>query len=75
MAVVYNCLTLDGAAVSGMGLRHVLFELRRILIVIAVVLAIAFFLKYGNDIQKVKAIVENATGLVNSGIKYLNAKR
>jgi len=75
VAVVYDYLTPGGAAVSGVALRLVLFELRRILIVIVIVLAIAFFMKYGGDIQKAKAIVEGVSGLVNSGIKYLDAKK
>lgn len=71
IAVIYDYLTPSGAAVGGVALRLVLFELRRILVVIPVVLVIAFFLKYGGDIQKAKAIIEDARGLVNSGVKYL----
>lgn len=74
IAVIYDYLTPGGAAASAVALRLVLFELRKILVVIAVVLVIAFFLKYGGDIQKAKAIIEDVKGLVNSGVKYLEEK-
>lgn len=75
IAVIYDYLTPGSAAASGVALRLVLFELRRIVVVISVVLAIAFFLKYGGDIHKAKAIIEDAKGLVNSGAKYLEIKK
>lgn len=74
IAVIYGYLTPGGATASGVAVRLALFELRRILTVIMVVLTLIFLFKYGVDIQKVKEIIEDARGLVNSGVKYLGEK-
>lgn len=75
IAVIYDYLTPGGATASGVVVRLVLFELRRILTVIMVVLTLIFLIKYGVDIQRAKEIIEDAIGLVNSGVKYLEVKK
>lgn len=74
IAVIYDYLTPGSAAASGVAVRLVLFELRRILTVIMVVLTLIFLIKYGVDIQRAKTIIEDVRGLVNSGVKYLEVK-
>lgn len=74
VAAVYDYISPGGAAASGVAVRLVLFELRRILTVIMIVLTLIFLIKYGADIQKAKTIIEDVRGLVNSGVKYLEVK-